>query len=88
MFSIFTRLTNGDRIPSHETIAPSSRRRVSQMAVELCLAIPLTLGLVAVAIFLAVSTPAAHGCRPLGGAPYEIAATATLNCQSSAAPKP
>jgi hypothetical protein len=43
---------------------------------------------VAVAIFLAVSTPAAHGCRPLGGAAYEVAATATLNCSSSAASKP
>ncbi len=62
MFSIFTRLANDDRIPPHETIVPSARGKVSQMAVELCLALPLALGLVAVAIFLAVSTPAAHGC--------------------------
>ena len=84
MFAIFTRLTKDDRIPSHEAIVPSRRRRVSQMAVELCLAVPLALGLVAVAIFLAVSTPAAHGCRPLGGAAYEVAANPTVSCQAAA----
>jgi hypothetical protein len=87
MFSIFTRLTQDDRIPRHEAIAVSASRRFSQMAVELCLALPLALGLVAVAIFLAVSTPAAHGCRPLGGAAYEVAANPTVSCQT-AAPKP
>jgi hypothetical protein len=85
MFAIFTRLTMDDRIPSHEAITPAAHRRISQMALELCLAVPLALSLVAVAIFLAVSTPAAHGCRPLGGAAYEVAANPTVSCQATAA---
>jgi hypothetical protein len=86
MFLIFTRLTNGDGIPRTESIPPQRHPRISRLAFEVWLTIPVALGVVAFVVFLAVSSSSVQGCRPLGGAAYEVAANPVLSCQAAQKP--
>jgi hypothetical protein len=85
MFTIFTRLSSDDGAPRTESLeqAGLARRiwRQSRLAAEVCLAIPLALGIVALVAFLAVSNGGAHSCRPDAGAPYVAAGSPILACQ-------
>jgi len=75
MFFIFARLTTGEGELRRESLPPPARRRLSRRATDLCLAVPLALGLVALVVFLAVSMGGAHSCTPAAGTPYMAVAT-------------
>jgi hypothetical protein len=89
MFGIFTRLTIDEGVPRTESlqhIALAQRLwQRGRLAMEICLAVPLALGLVALIAFLAVSSAGVHGCRPNAGAPYIAAASPVVACQSAQA---
>jgi hypothetical protein len=77
MFSIFTRLTRNEGAPRTESLSagtslPGSRRIARTRAI---VAVPLLLVLVAMLIFVTVSSSAAHACRP-GATPH------VTSCQS------
>jgi len=93
MFMIFTRLSSDDGVPRTESLeqAGFARRiwRRSRLAAEVCLAVPLALGIVALIAFLAVSSTGAHSCRPAAGTPYVAVGSPVLACQTAqAVPKP
>ena len=85
MFAIFTRLTIDDGLPRTESLEQVgfARRiwRQSRLAAEVCLAIPLALGIVALIAFLAVSSSGAHSCRSHAGASYVAVGSPVLACQ-------
>jgi Protein of unknown function (DUF3040) len=77
MFSIFTRLTWNDGAPRTESLPPRTRQRGARRIARAraIVAVPLLLVLVAMLIFVAVSSSTAHTCQP-GAAPRVI------SCQS------
>lgn len=76
MFAIFTRLNRDEGVPRIESLG-GPRGRLSA-TVRAAIAIPLLLGLVALFVFIAVSS-SASGCRPVTG-PYGGVARA-VSCQ-------
>jgi hypothetical protein len=71
MFAIFTRLTRDEGVPGTEALRTETLlRRVwpaggVTVPVRALIAIPLILGLLAICIFMAVSSSTEHGCRPV-----------------------
>jgi hypothetical protein len=66
MFAMFARLTSDEEVPRTESL-PSGirlRRPARTVTLQAIIAVPLMLGLVALLIFLTVSSSAAHACRP------------------------
>jgi Protein of unknown function (DUF3040) len=87
MFFIFSRLTTDDGDPRRESLPPLPRRRLSRLAADLCLAVPLALGMVALVAFLAVSSAGVHPCKPAAGTPYMGVATSQVqSCQAAQKP--
>ncbi len=86
MLAVFNRLTRDDEVPRTESIHLPSRWQVawsrSRRAVEISLAVPLVLGLLALVVFLAVSSASVSGCKPASGAPYVVAGNPVLACQT------
>jgi hypothetical protein len=87
MFAIFTRLTRDDGVPRTESLCPEGHRfRWTRPDLGLTgrlravIAVPLFLALVALFVFMGISTSAAHGCS----AAAALRATPTLvsACQS------
>jgi hypothetical protein len=73
MFAIFTRLTRDEGAPRTESLSPRSQGRLAGHR-RAVVAVPVILGLVALFVFMAISTgPAAHWCRP--------GAVRTASCQ-------
>jgi hypothetical protein len=77
MFAIFTRLTRDDGAPRTEALCP--RRRLAGRARPL-IATAVLVGLIILAAFMAMSSSAAHTCRP---APGVHGAASTATCQSA-----
>jgi hypothetical protein len=77
MFSIFTRLTRNEGAPRTESLPPGTSlqgaRRIARM--RALVAVPLLLVLMAMLIFVTVSSSTAHACRP-GTTPH------ITSCQS------
>lgn len=87
MFFIFARLTTGDGDPRRESLPTPSRRRLTRRAADLCLAVPLALGMVALVAFLAVSMGSVQPCKPAAGTPYMVVATSQApNCPAPQKP--
>lgn len=86
MFAIFTRLTRDEGAPQTESLRRQERRRRRRSRPDhrltgALIAVPLVLVLVAILVFLAISSSAAHGCRRLAPGPH-AAAIARTSCQS------
>jgi hypothetical protein len=75
MFAIFARLTSDEEVPRTESLPSRTslrrpartnrlRRPARTVTLQAIIAVPLMLGLVALLIFLTVSSSAAHACRP------------------------
>jgi hypothetical protein len=79
MFAIFTRLTQDDGAPRTEALGPEGWLTRS---VRTIIAVPLILGLVALAVLMAAGS-GTRGCRPAAGTP---AAARTASCQSAQEP--
>jgi hypothetical protein len=88
MFSIFAMLTRDEGAPSSELLRLGAGRRWMLTAARLgtIIVVPLVLGLVALIVFVAVSS-AGHGCR-LGATPHSAATSRALSCQSAPEPEP
>jgi hypothetical protein len=78
MFAIFTRLTRSEAVPRTESLPAGARlARIRRFV-----AVLLVLGYVALLAFLAVTSPAVHGCEHMAG--LRGAAMAQFqNCQSA-----
>jgi len=63
MFAIFTRLTRGEAVPQTESLPAGARLGWNRRFV----AIPLVLAFVGLIVFLAVTSPAVHGCGNMAG---------------------
>jgi hypothetical protein len=84
MFAIFTRLTRDEEAPAIESLSPVGRPNWLTGRLRTVVTVPVIviLGL-ALLVFLAVTSSAAHGCRPaVGGHPTARVAT----CQSAQVP--
>lgn len=79
MFAIFTRLTQDEEAPRTEALRPEGGLTDSWRTI---IAVPLILGLVALFVFMAVSS-ATHGCRPAAGI---HGAAQTVSCPSAQEP--
>lgn len=78
MFAIFTRLTGGEAVPRTESLPAGARLAWIRRFV----AIPLVLGNVALLVFLAVTSPAVHGCGHMAGLRGAVMAQ-SRNCQAA-----
>jgi hypothetical protein len=92
MFAIFTRLTIDDGIPRTESLPHLSLAqriwRRSRLAAEVAMAVPLALGIVALIVFLALTSASVHSCRADTSAAYVAAGSPVLACQTvQAVPK-
>jgi hypothetical protein len=87
MFAIFTRLTRDEGAPPTESLRPEGLLRRAWSGggrsgpLRAVIYVPLVLGLVALFVFLAINSSAAHGCRPVAG-PHVAASARTASCQS------
>lgn len=79
MFAIFTRLTQDDGAPRTESLDPAGWLTRS---VRTIIIVPLILGLVALAVLIAVGS-ATRRCQPAAGTP---GAARTASCQSAQEP--
>jgi hypothetical protein len=85
MFSIFARLTRDEGEPTAEPLPLGARRRrILTARLRAIIAVPLVLGLVALFVFMAVSS-GGHGCRS-GAASHSAVMGRALGCQP--APEP
>jgi len=81
MFAIFTRLTRAEAVPRTESLPAGARfARIRRFV-----AIPLVLGYVALFVFLAVTSPAVHGCGQMAGL-HSAAAAQSRSCQPAPGP--
>jgi len=81
MFAIFTRLTRGEAVPRAESLPAGARLGWNRRFV----AIPLVLAFVALLVFLAVISSAAHGCGNVAGL-RGPAVTHYRGCQAAPGP--
>ena len=85
MFAIFTRLTRDEGAPRTESLRPQGLFRRARPGrgrhgpLRAVLYLPLVLGLVALFVLLAVSSSAAHGCRPTAE-PRVAASARAIGC--------
>jgi hypothetical protein len=88
MFAIFTRLTRDEGAPRTESLRPTGLVRWTwpdsgrSGPLHAAIYVPLILGLVALFMFLAINSPATHGCRP-AAEPHVAAAARSVSCQSA-----
>jgi hypothetical protein len=88
MFAIFTRLAGDEAVPRRESLPaggrpsgnwPGGGLTATRRAI---VAIPLVLGFVTLFVFLAMTSPAAHGCGPVAGLRAAVVAPAR-SCQAA-----
>jgi len=87
MFAIFTRLARDEAVPRRESLRARSRLSWNWLGglaanPPAIVAIPLTLGLMVLIVFLGMSTSAAHGCGSAAGLRTAAAAQAR-SCQAA-----
>lgn len=75
MFAIFTRLNRDEGAPRTESLRPGSRR------LRAVIAVPLVMGLVALCVFLAISSSSTDRCSSVAGLRAVPTARAST-CQS------
>ena len=86
MFAIFTRLTRDEGAPRTESLRPEGPLRWAWPGrgrhgpLRAVIYLPLVLGLVALFVFLAINSSAAHGCRPMAE-PHVAASARGVSCR-------
>jgi hypothetical protein len=88
MFAIFTRLARDEAVPRRESLRAETRVAwgwlggLAAATPRAIVVIPLVLGFMVLLVFLAMSSPAGHGCGPVGGL-RAVAVAQARSCQAA-----